>query len=60
MARTPRFAVDPFAMRVKIARLHLALNRRRPPKPLDPEPAPVVPDPPSFLSGGAAAELEFD
>jgi hypothetical protein len=60
MARTPRFVVDRFALKLKLAMLHAAYNKRRPPPPLEPEPAPVVPNRPLTLSGGAAAELEFD
>jgi hypothetical protein len=60
MPPAPRFVVDRFALRVKIARLHAAFGKRRPPKGLDPEPLPVEPNRPSTLSGGAAAALEFD
>jgi hypothetical protein len=65
MAVKPRFVVDRFGLKLKLAHLHfahvqLAFGKRKPRKPLDPEPAPVKPDRPLTLSGGAAAELEFD
>jgi hypothetical protein len=47
-------------MPLSIAYLQFPFARGRKRKPWEPEGEPVEPNRPSFLSGGAAAELEFD
>ena len=54
------FRVDREAFLNRIARLHRRFRRPRPRKGGQTEPEPVEPPNPRNLSGGAAAELEYD
>ena len=60
MANKPRSVVYQFGQKRSNARVQDSLDRRRRSRPPEPEPEPVEPKRPPSLSGGAAAELEFD